>query len=182
MVVLELLLWYQCFFFFSSRRRHTRCGRDWSSDVCSSDLQFYHIAVVVQSRRNRLPPEQQQRCGRIERYRRQRKSFEQTRINHRQPGRVGTCRCPGSWKRTGHQPKLFVLENRGTRLRQSFTQRNCRCTYPPLPGNQVLPHRRRQRSIGHHPLQKRKPGDDYQRAAGTLSKKLCTEQWCFNYL
>src|SRR5690554_7729775 len=26
------------FFFFSSRRRHTRCGREWSSDVCSSDL------------------------------------------------------------------------------------------------------------------------------------------------
>src|SRR5690554_7860317 len=26
-------------FFFSSRRRHTRCGRDWSSDVCSSDLE-----------------------------------------------------------------------------------------------------------------------------------------------
>src|SRR4030042_3353658 len=25
--------------FFSSRRRHTRCSRDWSSDVCSSDLQ-----------------------------------------------------------------------------------------------------------------------------------------------
>src|SRR3989449_4125702 len=31
------------FFFFSSRRRHTRCSRDWSSDVCSSDL-----AVVAQ--------------------------------------------------------------------------------------------------------------------------------------
>src|SRR5439155_10519579 len=27
-----------CFFFFSSRRRHTRWPRDWSSDVCSSDL------------------------------------------------------------------------------------------------------------------------------------------------
>src|SRR5437868_472836 len=26
-------------FFFSSRRRHTRSKRDWSSDVCSSDLQ-----------------------------------------------------------------------------------------------------------------------------------------------
>src|SRR6266542_7174625 len=26
------------FFFFSSRRGHTRCYRDWSSDVCSSDL------------------------------------------------------------------------------------------------------------------------------------------------
>src|SRR5256884_2975831 len=31
------LYWY---FFFSSRRRHTRCSRDWSSDVCSSDLHF----------------------------------------------------------------------------------------------------------------------------------------------
>src|SRR3712207_7020170 len=29
------------FFFFSSRRRHTRYWRDWSSDVCSSDL--WHI-------------------------------------------------------------------------------------------------------------------------------------------
>src|SRR5215208_7757881 len=28
----------ECFFFFSSRRRHTRWPRDWSSDVCSSDL------------------------------------------------------------------------------------------------------------------------------------------------
>src|SRR2546422_8155391 len=37
-----LVFWYQVchgfFFFFSSRRRHTRCSRDWSSDVCSSDL------------------------------------------------------------------------------------------------------------------------------------------------
>src|SRR5215203_6614880 len=30
--------WYLLFFFFSSRRRHTRYWRDWSSDVCSSDL------------------------------------------------------------------------------------------------------------------------------------------------
>src|SRR5439155_17335426 len=29
------------FFFFSSRRRHTRWPRDWSSDVCSSDLADY---------------------------------------------------------------------------------------------------------------------------------------------
>src|SRR5206468_7611249 len=27
-------------FFFSSRRRHTRSDRDWSSDVCSSDLSW----------------------------------------------------------------------------------------------------------------------------------------------
>src|SRR5256884_963242 len=33
------------FFFFSSRRRHTRCSRDWSSDVCSSDLDLPGGAV-----------------------------------------------------------------------------------------------------------------------------------------
>src|SRR5262245_65585767 len=42
-----MLIGYSCvmiipvsfvFFFFSSRRRHTRCLSDWSSDVCSSDL------------------------------------------------------------------------------------------------------------------------------------------------
>src|SRR3989449_2825357 len=32
-------------FFFSSRRRHTRCSRDWSSDVCSSDL-FVPVAFL----------------------------------------------------------------------------------------------------------------------------------------
>src|SRR5690554_3351740 len=35
------------FFFFSSRRRHTRCGRDWSSDVCSSDLTLEALAHQV---------------------------------------------------------------------------------------------------------------------------------------
>src|SRR5688500_17869761 len=30
-------------FFFSSRRRHTRLQGDWSSDVCSSDLQLYGL-------------------------------------------------------------------------------------------------------------------------------------------
>src|SRR5712675_501705 len=34
------------FFFFSSRRRHTRCSRDWSSDVCSSDLTGYLAGAV----------------------------------------------------------------------------------------------------------------------------------------
>src|SRR5258707_2625876 len=34
------------FFFFSSRRRHTRYWRDWSSDVCSSDLSMSDAHVV----------------------------------------------------------------------------------------------------------------------------------------
>src|SRR5699024_11335193 len=34
-------------FFFSSRRRHTISKRDWSSDVCSSDLRRYFYWLVV---------------------------------------------------------------------------------------------------------------------------------------
>src|SRR5256884_1512868 len=38
------------FFFFSSRRRHTRCSRDWSSDVCSSDLGCVFLEAITFSR------------------------------------------------------------------------------------------------------------------------------------
>src|SRR5215217_1988533 len=34
------------FFFFSSRRRHTRYWRDWSSDVCSSDLELTRASLA----------------------------------------------------------------------------------------------------------------------------------------
>src|SRR5438067_3386628 len=57
MIVVYVIL---SFFFFSSRRRHTRSKRDWSSDVCSSDLgsggallgsgTFYSTAAVVYGR------------------------------------------------------------------------------------------------------------------------------------
>src|SRR5207249_8524120 len=35
-----IIFFFFFFFFFSSRRRHTRSKRDWSSDVCSSDLEL----------------------------------------------------------------------------------------------------------------------------------------------
>src|SRR5699024_11884912 len=35
------------YFFFSSRRRHTRSKRDWSSDVCSSDLVDIEIMQAI---------------------------------------------------------------------------------------------------------------------------------------
>src|SRR5699024_7002724 len=42
------------FFFFSSRRRHTRSKRDWSSDVCSSDLELLlqMLIQVIEGYRN----------------------------------------------------------------------------------------------------------------------------------
>src|SRR6266403_4554251 len=43
------------FFFFSSRRRHTRSLRDWSSDVCSSDLWPVHAPRSLHGRRARPP-------------------------------------------------------------------------------------------------------------------------------
>src|SRR5690606_40483758 len=67
------------FFFFSSRRRHTRFSRDWSSDVCSSDLiqilrvlaaQLVHLERgfdVAQAQFHRPTPivKLRQRLGRI---------------------------------------------------------------------------------------------------------------------
>src|SRR5882757_256259 len=45
----------RCFFFFSSRRRHTRYWRDWSSDVCSSDLQ-HQVYSIMDGRHNIKDP------------------------------------------------------------------------------------------------------------------------------
>src|SRR5256885_6927743 len=38
------------FFFFSSRRRHTRLQGDWSSDVCSSDLDLTRLSTLTLKR------------------------------------------------------------------------------------------------------------------------------------
>src|SRR4030066_181656 len=42
-----MFLSFTVFFFFSSRRRHTRFKCDWSSDVCSSDLKLLYSARVI---------------------------------------------------------------------------------------------------------------------------------------
>src|SRR5436309_5348246 len=44
--MMRLHVWL--FFFFSSRRRHTRFSRDWSSDVCSSDLHLDRFYPILQ--------------------------------------------------------------------------------------------------------------------------------------
>src|SRR5699024_12075973 len=41
-------------FFFSSRRRHTRSKRDWSSDVCSSDLQLVEHFVTSDTQQSMI--------------------------------------------------------------------------------------------------------------------------------
>src|SRR3989440_3161372 len=51
---------YFFFFFFSSRRRHTRSDRDWSSDVCSSNLasgdhEGIMVVCALRSEHHHLP-------------------------------------------------------------------------------------------------------------------------------
>src|SRR5690606_29449732 len=53
---------YFFFFFFSSRRRHTRFSRDWSSDVCSSDLLVDRQARTVRYLRVSLTDRCNYRC------------------------------------------------------------------------------------------------------------------------
>src|SRR6266487_5418902 len=47
------------FFFFSSRRRHTRWTGDWSSDVCSSDLNEPAVAELAAQAVDQLPLERE---------------------------------------------------------------------------------------------------------------------------
>src|SRR5699024_12228122 len=52
------------FFFFSSRRRHTRSKRDWSSDVCSSDLDsLTPLLDQIDRQRHALEPIRQHLTG-----------------------------------------------------------------------------------------------------------------------
>src|SRR5690348_17381314 len=57
------------FFFFSSRRRHTRWTGDWSSDVCSSDLttevESQHLTSSAAAFAPNTPPADTRRPGRV---------------------------------------------------------------------------------------------------------------------
>src|SRR6266496_5513797 len=48
------------FFFFSSRRRHTRSLRDWSSDVCSSDLETFRKLHPTLKEQHFLNPKEEE--------------------------------------------------------------------------------------------------------------------------
>src|SRR5207253_8217550 len=58
-------------FFFSSRRRHTRWPRDWSSDVCSSDLadaDRVPLRHMLRAELNRVGHEPDRRLGRKDKF------------------------------------------------------------------------------------------------------------------
>src|SRR5216683_839507 len=57
------MICFYFFFFFSSRRRHTRSDRDWSSDVCSSDLRLGVQPPPARAHRRLIPRGEEDRVG-----------------------------------------------------------------------------------------------------------------------
>src|SRR5690606_40390475 len=91
-------------FFFSSRRRHTRFSRDWSSDVCSSDLvELDHLdgAEVVQLY---VAP----KTGGAYRPVRELKGFSKIHLKRSEERRVGK-ECRSRWS-PGQQKKNIKVE------------------------------------------------------------------------
>src|SRR2546428_6887020 len=99
-------------FFFSSRRRHTRSDRDWSSDVCSSDL-----APFV--RNGETAPENEQRhkrgkmcVGRGEQHRAENHSDKAAKVafeyavNEKPKNKLLDNGCDGDRKHNDHYPLL----------------------------------------------------------------------------
>src|SRR5207249_7120321 len=76
-------------FFFSSRRRHTRSKRDWSSDVCSSDLQVAERLVGPQGPPRPRPARGQKRALGVLRRRRRDRRAAAARARRSEERRVG---------------------------------------------------------------------------------------------
>src|SRR5699024_11757805 len=101
---LRVVLWFlRAGFFFSSRRRHTRSKRDWSSDVCSSDLGSTATRVPCWTARPTAPAPgargSRARCrpwperGRRQRASRSLVAGQIGRASCRERGRGGGARC-----------------------------------------------------------------------------------------
>src|SRR5690606_39888320 len=77
-------------FFFSSRRRHTRFSRDWSSDVCSSDLE--NPAKRWKERNTSGDPERESRSFRLLRRNSLQSGYFGARSEERRVGKEGRSR------------------------------------------------------------------------------------------
>src|SRR5438034_10149402 len=99
-----------CFFFFSSRRRHTRSLCDWSSDVCSSDLGHALIGggapILVQSMTNTDTADLQATATQV---------AELARAGSEEIGRA----CVGKESRSGWSPDQYIKLQRTIEMMKS---------------------------------------------------------------
>src|SRR5207245_6806048 len=94
-LLVRIIITYCCCFFFSSRRRHTRCYRDWSSDVCSSDLgerKHADARGIERHRRVEWLREAEAKAGRVERVRGAESRAGGVRSEERRVGEARRCR------------------------------------------------------------------------------------------
>src|SRR5262245_64182769 len=112
-----LLVGVSLFFFFSSRRRHTRCLSDWSSDVCSSDLYVYLQNTVFHERRRAVDRRRARDRPAAERVRQPRGACGTGPQVRRSGGKRGTQRSsPGqAGSREGNQSPSQAVQPEGSR-------------------------------------------------------------------
>src|SRR5438445_4313148 len=140
------------FFFFSSRRRHTRYWRDWSSDVCSSDLRLGgHRAVRVEQRRRTIAafPNVGRRRGMNEDEPHLLRDRLEGVPHHLQRHRVerhtrSTTMAPDSWTVPRHPDSISAVASRPARIagpssvtpaaRSSRAQSDAVTRFLPVPG------------------------------------------------
>src|SRR5438105_604693 len=112
------------FFFFSSRRRHTRSTRDWSSDVCSSDLGFAQLAdgivyavdrgLVVLAQLLPVAAPDPLQLRRLGRHRRRHHRRQVTNHQHVRPA--------GAWVAAGNVPVVLREEHHTLEFRKPGEQ------------------------------------------------------------
>src|SRR2546429_6087752 len=108
------------FFFFSSRRRHTRCSRDWSSDVCSSDLQGHEaeplrdLLCCLRDLRVRLSSLRYNLAHGPEQSRRRYRQFQRLWFAHRSEERRVGKECRSRW--SPDHLKKKISNNEETRV------------------------------------------------------------------
>src|SRR5207248_7558425 len=96
---------YVVCFFFSSRRRHTRSYGDWSSDVCSSDLQRLRLVEMSMVGLSSLKPAFTRSAGTL-------------------PS-VSTKRSTSKYFLSSHRPKMPICEK--SRSEERRVGKECRC-------------------------------------------------------
>src|SRR5215211_4098801 len=93
---------FRVFFFFSSRRRHTRSLCDWSSDVCSSDLWAIKYSLLERYRAKRDLPLSHPRIAQMD--------LAYHDISRRR-GLYYLLERAGQVERVAHEPRIFEAKN-----------------------------------------------------------------------
>src|SRR6266513_3881643 len=130
----EKKCWDALYFFFSSRRRHTRSKRDWSSDVCSSDLQ----GAGARARAEAAPGAETLQAGNRKAHREARAADdEEDRLDPREPSYPLRSRARSTFPRWVRGSASRKITSRGYLYGSSRPRTNA-CSYSASPSRRSL--------------------------------------------